>query len=296
MTRISVISAVYDKARHLPQVIENLRGQTGLEGAAEFVFADDASTDASVAILEAMEDPRIRVIRNAQNAGPAIRFNQAAAAAKGEWLLPMDADDRLSANAMATFLHVAQETDADIVFARNARGQEPLDIPADPTVSISDDPLTTVATRKIVRMGYLVRAALWHEAGGADERVFIQDQSLPLRLAAQAKRIVFLEHTAYWLSAADDGNLSANTAQQHHDRFLTMAHMLETDPPLPARRAIERQMISAYWKMNRDGAPGFGGALPAYLLNRVLGRGLSEAAMVRARAAFAALPGIRRPD
>jgi len=169
-------------------------------------------------------------------------------------------------------------------------------LPADLRMTISEQPLLFTATRKIVRMGYLVRAQIWRAAGGADEQVFIQDQSLPLRLAAAARRAVYLEHTAYWLSAREEASLSKNTMQQHHDRFVSMAHMLDRDLAPLTRHAIERQMVSAWWKIHRDAGGGRFDALPAYLSNRVLGRGLSDRQLARARVAFAALPGVRRPE
>lgn len=295
---LSVISAVYNKVDHLPGMLDSLRKQTDFGGEMEFVFADDASIDGSVEWLEreAARDTRIRVLRNERNAGPAIRFNQAAAAARGAWFLPVDPDDGLSVNAMAVFLRVAHRHQADLVFARSQRGGEPRDLPADPRVVVSTDPLLLAATRKIVRMGYLVAATTWRAAGGADERVFIQDQSLPLRLGAAAQRVAYLEHVAYWLSPQDETSLSRHTAQQHHDRFFSMAHMLERDLPDPARRAIERQMISAWWKMHRDSGGGLLDALPAYLGSRMLGRGLSAPNRMRAQDAFSSLPGIRRPE
>jgi len=295
---LSVITAVYDKARYLPALLQNLREQADFGGNVEFVFADDSSTDGSADWLEAeaARDSRIRVIRNTGNLGPAIRFNQAAAMALGEWLLPVDADDRLSGNAASVFLWVARDRDADLVFARSVRGAEPEDIPVEPTVTVSDTPLLAIATRKIVRMGYLARAETWREAGGADERVFIQDQSLPLRLGAIAQRAAFIEHVAYWLSVQDGNSLSINTVQQHHDRFLTMAHMLDRDLAVSERRVIEAQMISAWWKLHRDIGGGYGGALPAYLLNRITGRALSPGQREQARMTFAALPNVRRPE
>lgn len=298
MTHLSYISAVYNKAQYLPQLLQNLRDQTGIAEDVEFVFADDASTDASVTILDdaAKSDPRIRVLHNQENRGPAIRFNQAAQAAQGEWLLPVDPDDRLSPNAAASFLRVAADTGADLVFARNKRGKEPQPLPNDLQISVSDTPLLMAATRKIVRMGYLARTETWHAARGADEKVFIQDQSLPLRLGHEARIAAYIDDVAYWLSTADSQNLSQNKMQQHHDRYATMAHMLaRPDIPDDARRAIEGQMISACVKARRSGAKGFSFAWPAYLLNRALGRSMSPAQQTRARMAFDALPNIRRP-
>jgi glycosyltransferase involved in cell wall biosynthesis len=293
MTTLSIISAVYNKAAYLPALLENLRAQ-GVD--AEFVFADDASTDGSGDWLAAQDDPRIRVIRNAENAGPAIRLNHAAALARGEWLLPVDADDRLSGNAAATFLGLARAHDADLIFARSERGVEPSDLPDTPDIAVSDDPLLMAAMRKIVRMGYLARASVWRDAGGADEQVFVQDQSLPLRLGMAAGRAVYVEHTAYWLSAQEAGSLSRNTLQQHHDRYRTMTHMLARDLPADARWAIEAQRVSAWWKMHREAGGGRLDALPAYLANRLTGRGMSPGQIARADATFAALSGVRRPE
>ena len=143
-------------------------------------------------------------------------------------------------------------------------------------------------------MGYLVRATIWREAGGADEGIFIQDQSLPLRLGAVARRAAYIEHTAYWLSARDDASLSKNTAQQHHDRFILMSRMLDLDLPDATRDAIERQRVSAWWKMHRYGTNGRADALLAYLGNRGFRQGLSPRQLARAEADFAALEGVRR--
>ncbi len=291
---VSFLSAVYNKATYLPALLANLRAQGGK---AEFIFADDASTDGSADWLEAeaSHDPRIRVIRNTVNAGPAIRFNQAAAVARGEWLLPIDADDLLSDNAAEMFLKVADEQGADLIFARSERGAEPRDLSDPLDISVSDNPLLMAATRKIVRMGYLARASVWRDAGGADERVFVQDQSLPLRLGAAAMRAAYIEQTAYWLSVQDTGSLSRNTLQQHHDRFWAMTYMLERDLPDAARKAIEAQRVSAWWKMHREVGGGRTNALPAYLANRVTGCALSTAQVAYASAAFARLSGVRRP-
>ena len=165
---LSVVSAVYDKARYLPALLENLRGQADFGGTMEIVLADDASTDGSADLLEeeATRDPRIRLLRGERNLGPAIRFNQAAEAARGEWLLPVDADDLLSPNAAAVLLDAARRHGADLVFARSARGEAVQPLPENPAVTVSDDPLLLAVRRRIVRMGYLARAATWRAGGG----------------------------------------------------------------------------------------------------------------------------------
>jgi glycosyltransferase involved in cell wall biosynthesis len=61
----------------------------------EIVIVDDASTDATLEVAGqlAAQDPRVRVLRNERNAGPSVSRNRAIAAARGEWIAILDADD-----------------------------------------------------------------------------------------------------------------------------------------------------------------------------------------------------------
>src|SRR6476469_4113815 len=61
---------------------------------AELIFVDDGSTDKSLSILKeiAAEDPRVRVISLRRNYGQTAAMSAGIDAAKGEILIPMDAD------------------------------------------------------------------------------------------------------------------------------------------------------------------------------------------------------------
>lgn len=91
MPRVSVVMAVYNAAKYLHESVESVLAQTFRD--LELIIVDDASTDASAKILEAFEDPRIRVITHARNQGPAASRNDGIAAAQGEFVAIMDADD-----------------------------------------------------------------------------------------------------------------------------------------------------------------------------------------------------------
>ncbi|MGF0538683.1 glycosyltransferase family 2 protein [Agrobacterium sp. ES01] len=300
---ISFISAVYNKADVVLETLELLRCQRGVPAdKMEFVFVDDSSTDTSLAVLReaAKADSRVKVIASDVNRGPSVRFNDAAAAASGQYLLAVDADDMLPANAARFLLDAATMTSSPLVFGKSRRSDACLDIPADAALTVADSPLTFCAQRKIVRMGFLCERQLWEVAGGADERVFIQDQSLPLRLSHAASRLTYVEDYVYYLRSRGDENLSNNVQQQHHDRFFALLPFLEERGLQPdARRALISQIVSAGWKAKRDSGvsmPLMSWAGLVYVLNRLIGIQPTTDRLANLAADLRLLSGVRRPS
>lgn len=105
MPSVSIIIPVYNGARFLGEAIESARSQT--HPPAEIVVVDDGSSDNSAEVAE--NHAGIRVIRQ-KNAGPSAARNRGAAETTGDYLLFLDADDRLLPEAAA--LHLA-ELEAD---------------------------------------------------------------------------------------------------------------------------------------------------------------------------------------
>lgn len=299
--KISYIAAVYNKADVLKETLAFLRNQEGIApDEAEFIFADDCSSDGSLDLLksEADKDPRIRVIANAQNTGPAIRFNQAASHARGDYILALDADDMVPRNASRFLLSCAATHNVPLVFGKSRRSETCPDIGEGAEISIAEDPLAFCAKKKIVRMGFLAKRDLWAQAGGADERLFIQDQSLPLRLSHHAPKLAYVHDYIYHLRPADDSNLSANVMQQHHDRFFALLAFLEEGGiSKAARKAIIQQLVSTLWKAERDsGRPlaFLSSANLTYLANKLTGHEPSLDYFLKRQEKFLSLEGIRR--
>lgn len=98
---VSVVIPCYNYARYLPEATTSVLSQEGV--AVDVVIVDDCSTDGSaeVAASLAAADPRIRLLRNAVNRGPVETFNTGLAAATGEFLVRLDADDLLTPGSLA---------------------------------------------------------------------------------------------------------------------------------------------------------------------------------------------------
>lgn len=88
--RLSVLMAAYNAMPYLPAAVESILAQTYRDF--EFVIVNDGSTDNSPAYLDTLDDPRVRVIHQA-NAGLAAALNTGLEACRGEYVARMDADD-----------------------------------------------------------------------------------------------------------------------------------------------------------------------------------------------------------
>lgn len=89
--KASVIIPVHNKAPWLRESIGSVLGQSFSDF--ELICVDDRSTDDSLEVLRAIDDPRLRVIALERNLGPAGAAQRATDAAIGEYVVRMDADD-----------------------------------------------------------------------------------------------------------------------------------------------------------------------------------------------------------
>lgn len=82
----------------------------------ELIVVDDGSTDGSLNTLEAIDDPRVRIVRNADNRGLSYRLNQIADVARGEFVARFDADDLLHPERLQRQVHYLKtNTEIDVV-------------------------------------------------------------------------------------------------------------------------------------------------------------------------------------
>ncbi|QDV40339.1 UDP-Glc:alpha-D-GlcNAc-diphosphoundecaprenol beta-1,3-glucosyltransferase WfgD [Stieleria neptunia] len=89
---ISVMMPCCNNARYIDAAVESVLSQQ-IDVPLELLIIDDASTDDSVDRIRAIDDPRIRLIRNRSNAGISRVRNQLLAAAHGRFLTSLDGDD-----------------------------------------------------------------------------------------------------------------------------------------------------------------------------------------------------------
>jgi glycosyltransferase involved in cell wall biosynthesis len=149
---ISIVTPAFDVAPFVADTIRSARAQHMSDW--EMILVDDGSRDGTARAAEhaAEGDPRIRILRQA-NAGVAVARNAGLAAARGEALLFLDADDWLAPDALrrlATAFRAAP--DAALAYgpwAAVAEAARPGDLPL--TLKTGPFPTGDVLDRLLVR-------------------------------------------------------------------------------------------------------------------------------------------------
>lgn len=88
---VSVIIPTYNRAGIIRRTIESVMGQTYQN--LDIIIVDDASQDNTEEVVKAIQDERIRYIRNVKNQGASITRNNGVEAARGEYVAFLDSDD-----------------------------------------------------------------------------------------------------------------------------------------------------------------------------------------------------------
>lgn len=300
---VSFVMTVYNKEYYLPSVLKALLNQSGLKNP-EFIFVDDLSSDRSVEIIREMTAgiPNVKIIANQENRGISVRINQGIKEAAGEYTRMMDSDDIFPLDSTEQMLKLAREHQADMVYGCFTKtGKEPQELEAEKLgqyqYNYYPDALKAVLTGRYTRMGQLIKTDVLQKSGGADERVFIQDESIPLRSAMLAKGIIKMDANVV-LVPKELGNFSGNKIQLDNDRFMAYCYAIQNNPKLPAwaLKLMYQRAVSAYWKYIKKTAamPYMHKIFPVYLRNQISPQLPDLKYLKKMQEVFLSLPNIRR--
>ncbi|WP_135080145.1 glycosyltransferase [Terasakiella sp. SH-1] len=193
MIDISYVITVYNKAAYMEPMLNGLERQSG-DFSREYIFVDDGSTDNSVDLIRERTKgwENVRIIQQ-ENGGISVATNTGGFAAQGEFIKIVDADDVLTHYASRRMLEMMREHELDHLSAKWVLSD---DVEADALKQDDDSGHVTIITdplREFIKRGMagststMVRTSTFKEMGGADPEVFVQDVSIPLRVAARGK-------------------------------------------------------------------------------------------------------------
>lgn len=213
MPRVSVAIPTYNASRTMEATLRSVLDSTFND--LEIIVNDDASTDETLQIVEAVNDPRIRWYRNSETLGPAANWNQALNKAKGEFIGLLNHDDLYgpfwlsfavhtlekhpSIGWISTAFRIVDEVGNTRVAVRRFEETGPID---------RETAFLQIARLDGLSPVYLARREVMEATGGYDEEIGASaDNDLYLRLAAHYPLYYSCNpHHAAWRSHA--GNLT----------------------------------------------------------------------------------------
>ena len=185
----SIIIPCYNMEQWVGEAIESVKKQTLDDW--ECIIVDDGSTDGSRdKILEHIDgDNRFKLIVQ-ENSGVAAARNRAISEAKGNYILPLDADDMLRRNALFEFACAWQMSpDAKIIIPGNYKYGE----------GVSRVILYEWRGYESFRDGYssipnssCYRKSDWERVGGYRDGTMIEDYEFYLRMLDENSQVVNL--------------------------------------------------------------------------------------------------------
>ena len=214
--KVSVIMPVYNAARTLSESLESIGRQSFRDF--ELIFVEDGSTDESVELIEAFAasaDFPCHIVSQLRNQGVAAARNRGLAAACGEYIAFVDADDRIEPQALETAVRAldAAVGPVDIVgwdwtlgFEKNGRlmRQADYDTPLQALKNLTGGTMRWNLWLFLVRRELLAANDI-HFIDGANMG---EDMMLMLKAFTCARKVIQLHTPLYRYNAASPTSLS----------------------------------------------------------------------------------------
>jgi glycosyltransferase involved in cell wall biosynthesis len=237
---VSVVMAAYDAEATIGDAVRSVVEQT--HTAWELIVVDDGSTDGTVAAVRAFRDERIHVIESEHVGVLAPLRNRAIAAAHGEWIALLDADDAWLPEKLERQLAMAGEAGVvhtgayQLVGAR--REPAPVQRPPDPLFP------ALVENNFVYSSSALIRRSLLDRHGAFDQDPALwgsPDYELWLRLAPVAEFVYVDEPLLLYRvhggqMSADARRMSLGTLAALEKTRLRFPDLVEQIRPLYDRR------------------------------------------------------------
>lgn len=256
-TLLSVIIPCYNASVYLEKAIESVLAQT--HTAFELILVNDGSTDQTESIIRSYSDSRICYIYQ-PNRGQSVASNVGIAAAKGDYIKFLDADDVLHPDHLAAQLAVLKDASGAVASCNWARFYD--DNPGSAVFSdevIQEDLLPVDWLKQSLGKRYdMMPGWLWlmprsvlEKAGGWDESLTVNnDFEFSTRLLQHASSVKYAADAMLYYRSAVAGSLSSQKTEAGYRSAFSAAkkgcaHLLELDSSADMKRLCANKFL--FW-------------------------------------------------
>jgi glycosyltransferase involved in cell wall biosynthesis len=235
---VSVVVPCYNDGHFLDDLCGSLAAQTFRDF--ETIIIDDGSTEEATLRKLASLEPAIRVVPQQNRRLPGAR-NAGFGTARGEFVLPLDCDDRLEPSFLAETVAVLRDAPPDVGFAfAHVRLAGDMD-------GVMPRHFNRFDQLFLNQLPYcmLIRRSAWQAAGGYDEamRDGMEDWEFNIRLLHAGFRGIEIAKPLLIYRVSGEGMLMSRTARRHGTiwRYIRTKH----------RDLYRPSALLAAWRANR---------------------------------------------
>jgi len=232
MNKVSIIIPVYNAAKTIAETIDSVRQQTIDDW--ELIVVNDGSTDNTLEIVAAINEPRLKII-SFPNGGVAQARNLGVAEARGSYIAFLDADDLWEKTKLAQQVKILdQQPEISIVSTwvtyMNEAGES--------TGRIVQPTAEGYIWRQMIEVNQIecgsvimIRRSCFDQVGLFDTNLksFVQDWDMWLRLALQYQFKVIAQPLVYYRQRSSSGSRNLAAMERSFNLVLTKAH--DAAPP-----------------------------------------------------------------
>lgn len=246
---VSVIIPTWNRAHTIEAAVNSVLAQT--HPVYEILVCDDGSTDHTKEIVNAMIDPRVKLVEGQRAGRPAIPRNRGIQHAEGEWIAFLDSDDTWLPQKLERQFQLikADGTSAGCTDAwRITPGQGR-------TVPYLGLETQRIRLRKLLDTNYVICSSMMvekkilNDVGGfpEDENLkAIEDYALWLRVASQTNISFCGEPLVEYLDDAPNSIRSGiKESEQRENVMLDFHHWYSARGPLAERNAVRNALRKA---------------------------------------------------
>jgi dolichol-phosphate hexosyltransferase len=119
--KLSILMPVYNEAKTVQTVVKRAL-DVSFPCLVELVIVDDASTDGTAELIDELHDDRLVKLRHPANRGKGAAIRTAAAAATGDFMVPLDADLEYQPEEIPKLLEPVLSGEAEVVYGSRGFG------------------------------------------------------------------------------------------------------------------------------------------------------------------------------
>lgn len=267
MIKVSVVIPIYNSARYLRPLLDDLNKQDFTD--AEYILVNDGSTDESLQIIQKfiteVHDRRFKVL-NQNNSGVSAARNKGLSVAQGDYIIFIDSDDRINHKFISSYVNMIEKNKTDIeifscikVDAHTLKMIEKVDYTSLTNLNIFDGSVyfKYVSSGKIqgYLFTYIFKKSLWNEIRFDTKLKYEEDLFAICQVIAKTNNIkIHANSASYYYYYIRDDSVVRTLKASDLNSVVEMDHKLikltsnSTNIQI-SKRVINQLIVTTYWNM-----------------------------------------------